>query len=42
MKVTLIYKTSSKNNSEKLVKQGEEGWRDRYYRNVMGFDTSKI
>ncbi len=28
------------NSLEKLVKQGEEGWRDRYYKNVMGFDIS--
>ena len=28
------------NGLEKKVKQGEDGWRDRYYKNVLGFDTS--
>jgi 5'-3' exonuclease len=28
------------NKLEKSVKQGENGWRDRYYSNVMGFDIT--
>lgn len=28
------------NQLEKTVKQGEDGWRDRYYKNVLGFDIS--